>query len=312
MADWSGKAVVLEEHFLTPALCEVNGNNPDAEVARRLLDVGPERLKAMDDARIDVQVLSHTSPGTQQLAPDLAVRLARDANDALARTVAAHPDRFAGFAILPIPDPQACLVELERAVTKLGFKGAMVHGLTHGAFLDEKRFWPIFGLAAELDVPIYVHPAHPHPAVIEAYYRDYPGMAHAAWGFGVETAMQAIRLVLSGVFDAHPNLKIILGHLGEGLPFSLWRADRNLSGKLTKRSFREYFCEHFYITTSGNFSFPALLCSIMELGADRILFSIDYPFEATVDGREFIDAVPLCSEDKEKILSRNAVRLLKL
>ena len=183
----------------------------------------------MDEAGIDIQVLSHANPGLQKMDAETAVRLARIANDRLAETVRAHPDRFAGFAAMPTPDPQAAADELERAVTQLGFKGAMIHGLTNGVFFDDKRFWPICERAAALDVPLYLHPTMPQPAVIETYYKDYvqdwPMIMRAAWGFTVETATQGVRLVLSGVFDAYPKLKIILGHLGEGLPFLLWRID---------------------------------------------------------------------------------------
>src|SRR6266478_3940309 len=164
----------------------------------------------MDEAGIDVQVISHGAPSTQRLDPETAVRLARNANDRLAQAIAAHPDRFAGFAALPTPDPKAAADELERTVTRLAFKGAMVHGLTNGLFLDDKRFWPIFERAQALDVPLYVHPAVPHPAVVDAHYKDYvkeyPGLLTAAWGFTVETATQGIRLVLSGVFEACPRL----------------------------------------------------------------------------------------------------------
>jgi 2,3-dihydroxybenzoate decarboxylase len=305
------KVVVLEEHFEAPELRDAHEAGP-GEVAERLADLGVRRIAAMDAAGIDLQVLSHTAPATQNLDPETAVRLARSANDLLHRTVTATPDRFAGFAILPTPDPRAAVTELERGITELGFKGAMIHGLTHGEFIDEKKYWPIFALAEELDVPIYVHPSMPHPAVMEAYYKDYPIMARAGWGFGVEAGTQAIRLILSGLFDAYPKLKIIIGHLGEGLPYSLWRCDAILSRSLTEHRFREYFCEHFYITTSGNFSHPALLCAVMEMGVDRILFSIDYPFADNVEGRHFVDTAPLSRADKDKILSHNATKLLKL
>jgi 2,3-dihydroxybenzoate decarboxylase len=304
------KVVVLEEHFESPDMRDNAHMVPD--VAERLGDLGERRLQAMDAAGIDLQVLSHTAPAAQNLDPETAVRAARSANDLLHRTVIAKPDRFAGFAILPTPDPAAAVKELERGVTELGFKGAMIHGLTHGEFIDAKKYWPIFALAEQLDVPIYVHPASPHPAVIAAYYKEYPIMVRAGWGFGVETATQAIRLILSGVFDAHPKLKIIIGHLGEGLPYSLWRCDAIMSRALTERTFREYFCEHFYITTSGNFSHPALLCAALEMGIDRILFSIDYPFADNVEGRHFVDTAPLSEADKAKILSHNATKLLRL
>jgi 2,3-dihydroxybenzoate decarboxylase len=312
------KVVVLEEHFEVPELSDGGHGRSGVytggvnEVAEMLADVGARRIEAMDAAGIDLQILSHTAPAGQNLDPETSVRLTRSANDMLHRTVSAKPDRFAGFAVLPTPDPAAAVKELERGVTELGFVGAMIHGLTHGEFIDAKKYWPIFALAEELDVPIYIHPAPPHPAVMDAYYKEYPIMARAGWGFGVEAGTQAIRLVLSGLFDAYPKLKIIIGHLGEGLPYSLWRCDEILSRALTKRRFREYFCEHFYITTSGNFSHPALLCAVMEMGADRILFSVDYPFADNVEGRHFVDTAPLSREDKDKILSHNATKLLRL
>jgi 2,3-dihydroxybenzoate decarboxylase len=193
----------------------------------------------------------------------------------------------------------------------------MIHGLANGAFVDERRFWPIFARAEKLDVPIYLHPSVPHPAVMEAYYKDYakdfPMVIRAAWGYTVETATQAIRLVLSGVFDAHPNLKIILGHLGETLPFLVWRVDHALTRPGQKSvSFRDVFCNNFYITTSGNFSDPALLCCVMEMGVDHILFAVDYPFVMNAPATRWMEDVPLADADKVKILSGNAKRLLRM
>ncbi len=311
--------IALEEHYYDPEVAKTfdgpEGRAP--EIRRRLDDLGELRLKEMDEAGIDVQVLSHGAPSTQRLDAPTAVRLARDANDRLAKVIAARPDRFAGFAALPTPDPKAAVAELDRAIAALGFKGAMVHGLTNGVFFDDKRFWPIFERAQALDVPLYVHPAAPHSAVVDAYYKDYvkdfPAILNAAWGFTVETATQGIRLVLSGVFDAYPDLKIILGHMGEGLPFLLWRIDHALSRPGNRRiAFREQFSRHFYITTSGNFSTPALLCSMMELGVDRILFSVDWPFVQNVPGTKWMSELQLSAEDKTKILSGNAKRLLKM
>ncbi len=311
--------IALEEHYYDPEIAKTfdgpEGRAP--EIRRRLDDLGELRLKEMDEAGIDVQVLSHGAPSTQRLDAPTAVRLARDANDRLAKVIAARPERFAGFAALPTPDPKAAAAELDRTISELGFKGAMVHGLTNGVFFDDKRFWPIFERAQALDVPLYVHPAAPHSAVVDAYYKDYvkdfPAILNAAWGFTVETATQGIRLVLSGVFDAYPDLKIILGHMGEGLPFLLWRIDHALSRPGNRRiSFREQFSRHFYITTSGNFSTPALLCSMMELGVDRILFSVDWPFVQNVPGTRWMSELQLSAEDKTKILSGNAKRLLKM
>src|SRR4029077_19820418 len=180
--------------------------------------------------------------------------LVQRVNDRLAAAVAKNPTRFAGFATLPTSDPAAAADELERTVTKHGFKGAMIHGLANGQFLDDKKFWPIFERAEKLDVPIYLHPSIPHQAVMDAYYKDYvkdfPLVIRAAWGFTVETATQAIRMVLSGIFDTYPGLKIIIGHLGEMLPFQVWRIDAALSRPGQKSiSFRDVFCGNFHITT---------------------------------------------------------------
>jgi predicted TIM-barrel fold metal-dependent hydrolase len=317
------KVIALEEHYWDRELSEhFKERGPEMRVPalqERLFDLGALRIKEMDEAGIDLQVLSHGAPATQRLDAATAVPMARAVNDRLNEVVKAHPGRFEGFAVLPTANPKAAADELERAVTKLGFKGAMVHGLTamDGAllFLDDKRFWPIFERAQALDVPLYLHPAVPHKAVVDVYYRDYldqfPNLMTAAWGFGVETATQGIRLVLSGVFEQYPKLKIILGHLGEGLPFYLWRIDMALAR--TKASgFRDTFRRHFWITTSGNFSTPALLCCVMEMGADRILFSVDYPFVPNPPGVKWMETVPLGPEDRAKILHGNARRLLKL
>jgi 2,3-dihydroxybenzoate decarboxylase len=313
------QVIALEEHYWDKELADqYSGADAirDSELSRRLYDLGELRIREMDEAGIDVQVISHGAPSAQRLAGDSAVSLTRRVNDRLHAAIAANPQRFAAFAALPTCDPTAAAEELERTV-KLGFKGAMIHGLANGHFLDDRRFWPIFACAERLDVPIYLHPSIPHPAVMEAYYKDYardfPMVIRAAWGFTVETATQAIRLVLSGVFDAHPRLKVILGHLGETLPFLVWRIDHALARPGQKAlNFREIFSRHFYITTSGNFSNPALLCSMMEIGIDHILFAVDWPFVANRPGTQWMQGVPLCDDDKIKILSGNAKRLLHM
>ena len=315
------QVIALEEHYFDPEVKRHIGaaeRTGGSRIAAQLDDVGQGRIAEMDAAGINVQVLSHGAPSVQKIAdPELAVRLARGANDRLAETVAAHPDRFAGFAMLPTADPEAAADELERTVTQLGFKGAMVHGLANGVFLDDRRFWPIFARAEALDVPLYLHPAPPHPAIVEAYYKEYvekfPNILRAAWGFTVETATQGVRLVLSGLFEAHPRLKIILGHFGEGLPFMLWRINMGFARDGVAPSwFRDAFCAHFWVTTSGFFSDPALLHCIQELGIDRILFSVDYPFVENAPGAEWVQRIPLSAEDRAKILSGNAKRLLKM
>ena len=191
----------------------------------------------------------------------------------------------------------------------------MIHGLTNGEFIDQKKYWPIFERAEQLDVPIYIHPAVPHPDVVKAYYADYlpkfPSLLTAAWGFTVETATAGIRMVLSEVFDEYPKLQIILGHLGEGLPFLLWRISDAL-GRDNNYPFRNTFCDHFHITTSGNFSDPAMQCSMMEMGIDRIMFSVDYPFAENINGTKWMDNISLSPDDKKKVLHTNAERLLKM
>jgi 2,3-dihydroxybenzoate decarboxylase len=309
--------IALEEHYQDAELKALGiGPGSMGGIVERLDDLGALRLKEMDEAGIDLQVLSHANPGLQAVDAATGVPLARRLNDRLHEAVLRHPARFAAFAALPTADPKEAADELERTVTKLGFKGVMFNGLTGGVFHDDKRFWPIWERAAALDVPIYIHPSLPQAAVVETYYKDYaqqhPGLLRAGWGFGVETATQAIRFVLSGVFDKYPGLKVILGHLGEGLPFYLWRISHGLRATMGERSFRDIFCEHFWITTSGFFSDPALLCCTMEMGIDRILFSVDYPFVDNPPGSEWTKTLPLSSEDTEKLLNGNARRLLKL
>ncbi len=313
--------IAVEEHYwdaeLSKTYVGLESGRPGPQMDR-LFDLGALRIKEMDEAGIDMQVISHGAPSAQKLPAEGAAALVRGVNDRLAAACAAHPKRFAAFAALPSNDPKAAADELERAVTKLGFKGAMMHGLSNGIFLDDKRFWPIYERAEKLDVPIYFHPATPDPRVGDVYYGDYakdfPMVVRAAWGYTVETATTAIRMVLSGVFDKHPKLKVILGHLGETLPYLVWRVDQAMArpGAARKISFRDIFCGNFYITTSGNFSTPALLCCVQEMGVDRILFAIDWPFVVNPPGVQWMEGVTLCDEDKAKILSGNAKRLLRM
>jgi predicted TIM-barrel fold metal-dependent hydrolase len=322
MATQSGEQVIaIEEHYWDP---ELLSHYSEAEIAGgagrlrpKLEDLYDERISEMDAAGIDIQVLSHGAPSTQRLDAANAAEITRIANNRLRDIIAERPDRFDGFANLPTPDPAACADELSRCVEELGLKGAMIHGLTHGVFFDDPKFWPVFERAQALDVPLYMHPAMPDRTVVERYYepyaKDFPALLNAGWGFTVETATQCIRLVLSGVLEKYPGVKIIVGHLGEGLPFLLWRIDHALSRPGNKPvNFREVFSRNFYITTSGNFSDPALLCSLQEMGADRILFSIDWPFVPNAPGVEWFERVHLNAEDKAKILNGNAKRLLKL
>src|ERR1700720_4698886 len=303
--------ITLEEHFWTPELAD--SGRRESGAAERLSDMGTLRIREMDEAGIDLQVMSETAPAAQRLDPESAVRLARRSNDYLHEAVRAHPDRFAGFAALPTPDPRAAADELERTVTKLGFKGAMIMGLTHGRFLDEKEFWPIFERAVALDVPVYIHPGPPHRAVVDAYYKDFPDLVGAPLAFTVETLTHAVRLIRRGVFDAYPGLKIIIGHLGEALPFLLWRVDNTLKRYTNlARGFADYAREHFYVTTSGAFSNTALQCTIAELGVEKIMFSVDWPFMSNMPGRKFMDAAPISETDRALIFGGNARKLLNL
>jgi predicted TIM-barrel fold metal-dependent hydrolase len=313
------RVIAIEEHYFDPELLAQNNDGwvqrMDPEIKKRLNDLGDLRIKEMDEGGIDVAVLSHGGHGMQALSADVAVPLAKGVNDRLYETVRGHPDRYAAFAVLPTADPKAAADELERCVTKYGFKGAMTHGLQKGEFLDLPKYWPIYERAAALDVPIYLHPSTPHPAVHEAYYKDYakshPGIATAALAYTVEGMVQGVRIVLSGVFDKHPNLKIILGHMGEGIPFLIWRIHHTL-GHSSAVEFREIFCKHFWVTTSGFFSDPALMCTIMEMGADRVIFSIDWPYIKNDEGTEWLDHAALSAEDKAKIYSGNAEKLLRM
>jgi predicted TIM-barrel fold metal-dependent hydrolase len=317
--------IALEEHYADPVVQAAApqgdggrpGRSPMSSVFQRLPDLGEVRLREMDEAGIDVQVLSHIPSPVQQLNPETAVELAIGANNRLAEAIARHPDRLAGFAALPTPDPQAAAEELERCVRSLGFRGAMVHGRSQGLFHDDEPFYPIFERAEALDVPIYLHPGPPHPAVSEAYYQDYveafPWLTSAAWGYTIDTANQAMRMILSGLFDRFPGLKVILGHLGEGLPFLLDRMDEAFKREGSRPvEFKKTFCEHFYVTTSGFFSTPALLCTILQMGIDRVMFSVDWPFVENLPGMRWMETVPLSDEDKAKMFNANARRLLKI
>lgn len=322
------RKIALEEHFTTQTYqrymqglaakvgaAAVGG--PPPHMVAKMADVGEERLRAMDEAEIDMQVLSLSIPGLERVhAPD-AVPLARDINDELADYVRAHPTRYAGFAALPTLQPQAAADELERAVTRLGFKGAMINGQPQGSFLDDPAYWELFARAEALDVPLYLHPAAPAPETMHAY-QGLPELAGPLWSFTVDTATEALRLIFSGVFDRFPNLTIILGHLGETLPYMLWRLDSRwkfyapAAGKHLDRRPSQYIQENMFVTTSGMFYDPALLCACMTLGVDRILFSVDYPFEPNKAGADFIERAPISDMDRRKICSLNARRLLKL
>jgi predicted TIM-barrel fold metal-dependent hydrolase len=322
------RIIALEEHVATPLYASKNvrvtrtstvGDRSAKlghDIRAELLDIGASRLAAMDAAGIDVQVLSLTMPGAQAFDAASAPAIARDANDRIREAIAAHPTRFAGFAALPTADPAAAAKELDRAVTQLGFKGAMVNGHTGGEFLDDRKYWAIFEAAQALRVPIYLHPREPHPAVMKAYFEGYEELATAAWGFTMDTASHFLRMIYGGVLDAFPDLAFILGHLGEGLPFFLHRLNDHTHYSLARRGLRktmvEYMTENVVVTCSGFFSVPALLCTVMAMGVDNVLFSVDWPYESNRLGVEFLASLPLSSSDREKIACGNAERVLRL
>jgi uncharacterized protein len=319
------RVIALEEHFWTPEIAEAIGalRNPAAGAGSPLhadlADLGERRLAAMDAAGIDVQVISHTTPGVQHLEAATAVTLAREANDRLAHAVAQHSDRFAGFATLPTPAPEAAADELERAVTELGLKGAMINGHTAGRFLDHPDFAVLLARAERLGVPLYLHPAEPVPAVRDAYYEGFAPavgwfLSAAAWGWHAETGLHVLRMVLGGVFDRHPRLELVIGHMGEMLPFMLERIDDNLPPKVTglDRLPSQYILANVHITTSGLFSIPPLLCALMVFGAERVLFSVDWPYAPNEEGRRLLQTAPLAPADLERLSHGNAERLLGL
>jgi 2,3-dihydroxybenzoate decarboxylase len=286
---------------------------------RRLLDMDGERLSEMDEHGIGFAVLSINAPGVQSVFDRaLAIDVARRGNDALAAAVSRHPNRYAGFAALPMQDPDAASAELARAVNDLGFKGAMVNGFSQVGdsdtiiYYDDPIYRPFWATVAQLGVPFYLHPRDPLPNRMPIY-DGHPWLRGASWAFGVETATHALRLMASGIFDAHPKLTVILGHLGEMLPYNIWRFDHRVTKRPreipAKRRFGEYLRSNFYVTTSGNFHTPTLTCAIAEMGADRVLFSVDYPFEEVVDAAAWFDKAEISESDRVKIGRTNAAKL---
>lgn len=289
-------------------------------VGSRLLEIGEKRLAGMDASGIDVAILSLTVPGIQGILDRAeAVSSARDANDYLSAAITNHPKRFAGFASVPLQDPDEAAKELERCVTRLKFKGALVNGYTNmpsslGAqYLDDPKLLPFWEAAQALRVPVYLHP---RPPLDHRSYENHPELMGAAWGFAPETATHALRLVYSGLFDRLPNLTLILGHLGETLPYFAWRIQHcfeyNPSNKRVRKRLQDYLCENFYVTTSGNFNDQALICALLTIGADRILFSTDYPYEMMAPAARWIERAPISENDRRKIAHRNASVLFGL
>jgi predicted TIM-barrel fold metal-dependent hydrolase len=321
------RTITLEEHFVTESFLRATGAYGKdlpaymEALQPKLLDLGAGRIAAMDEAAVDFQVLSLAAMGFDSLDAATANALARDVNDELAEAVRAHPSRLGGFATLALKDPDTAAVELERCVTQLGFRGALVDGITDGLFLDDSRFLPIFEAAVHLGVPIYLHPALPPEPVKNAYFSGLPGelghlLSIAGWGWHAETGLHTLRLILSGLFDRFPSLQLIIGHMGEGLPYALARSSGVLSQAAPHlcQPVAGYFKSNIHLTTSGYFSQPPLRCAMDVVGIDRLMFSIDYPFSPNGRGRAYLDSLQelLSSEDLAKLVHRNAEALLGL
>jgi predicted TIM-barrel fold metal-dependent hydrolase len=287
------------------------------DIGKELDDLGESRLKQMDANGIDLQVLSFNGPVAPGFPPSEAILMARELNERLAAAIRAHPTRLAGFAALPMAAPEASADELERCVKDHGFVGAMIHGHTAGRFLDDKQFWPIFARAETLGVPIYLHPALPNPSAIKAYYEGFEDLlARPGWGFAVDTSIHFLRILFAGVFDEYPKLQFIMGHLGEGLPFAMHRLNDHTHLVAKRRGLKktplDYIRDHLYVATSGNWYEPAFVCTLLAMGADRILWAIDWPYEANNVGMAFWEKLSLSDADRAKIAHGNAERLLGL
>ncbi|HEY6342372.1 MAG TPA: amidohydrolase family protein [Bryobacteraceae bacterium] len=297
------------------------GPSPGIEkIAQRLQDLGELRLRDMDESGIARQIVSLTAPGVQIFDAPEAVALARCANDRLAEAVRAHPDRFAGLAAIAPQDPAAAARELERGVRKLGLKGAVVNSHTHGEYLDDPKFWEIFDAAESLGVPIYLHPTTPSPAMILPFLER--GLDGAIFGFAVETGLHMLRIIVSGALDRFPKLTIVVGHLGEGIPYWLFRIDfmharmvaanRYPSVKKLERKPSEYIRENFYVTTSGMAWQPPILYAQSVLGVERVLYAMDYPYQFVPEEVQVTDRLPISEEDKLKLYQTNAERVFRL
>ena len=273
----------------------------------------------MDAAGIDFQILSLFDPGVQdETDVSRAIDLARRANDDLAETVRANPNRFGGFATLATQDPDAAATEFERAVTELGLVGALINGHCQGRYLDDPAYEPLFASAESLGAPVYLHPTTPHPAVMDAWFAPYvdEGLHLASWGFAAETGTHVLRLIYSGLFDQFPGLQMIIGHLGEMLPFAAYRVDRyyGLGGasgsrRALNRLPSDYLRNNFHVTTSGNFCPPAFACTLEVIGADRVMFSVDYPMDDNQAGSQFLESYPMDDDTRRKVSFENAIRL---
>ena len=316
--------VAVEEHFRIPETKGSESRYPGAYwegLSSKLLDVHDARLAEMDKTGIEFEVISLNSNAVQGVPdPAQAIALARRANDALAAAVAKRPDRFAGLAAMPMQDPAAAATELQRCVRELKFKGALVNGFSQvgspdtAVYYDLPQYRPFWAEVERLGVPFYLHPRDQLPSRRQAY-DGHPWLVGSPWGFADETALHALRLMGSGLFDEFPKLQIVLGHLGERIPYDLWRLDHRLNkvpNRPAKRPMGEYFRNNFHISTSGHFCTPSLINAILTVGADRVLFAVDYPFEDHMEGCAWFDSLEIAETDRIKIGRTNALALFGL
>jgi 2,3-dihydroxybenzoate decarboxylase len=313
--------IALEEHFVIDAPAHVERwrtlvpqipENRIAKIKQSLCNIGEERIAAMAEAGIDFAVLSNVGTVQGHLDGGKAMKLALEANDRLAQAVQAHPTHFAGFATVPLQDPGAGATELERAVRELGMKGALIIGQTDGAYLDDDRFTPIWEVAQALDAPIYLHAAD--ASVQPATYAGRPELEGATWSWTAETAAHTLRIIFGGVFTRLPKARLLLGHMGETLPYLLWRLDKRSQAFADGAAITPstIFRSNIAITTAGMFSDEPLLCALKALGEDSVMFSVDHPFEDMKEAVRWLDDAPIDSAVREKISSGNAKRSLKL
>jgi predicted TIM-barrel fold metal-dependent hydrolase len=318
------RTIALEEHFTTVEYLRATAPfTPALATAKpleeKLLDLGRKRIAAMDEGGVDFQVLSLAATAQDKLSPADATVLVAEANDAAFAATERHPGRLGMFSSLALRDPTSAAKELERGVLKQRSLGGFVNGTEGGSFLDDPRYTPLLEAAEALDVPLYLHPTPAPEAVQAAYFSGLPEasayfLSTAAWGWHAELGLHALRLIVAGVFDRFPRLRFIIGHMGEGLPFSLMRAQDGLPQSVTglKHSVAEAFRAHFVITTSGYFTYPPFLCAQQVLGVERILYSVDYPYRSNTAGARFLEGLPLPPDDLRKIASGNAERILRL
>ncbi len=290
------------------------------DLFERVQDLDARRLADMDATGIDMQLLMLTSPGVQMFEPAEACALAASSNDQLAQTIARHPTRFSGLAAFAPHAPEAAAQEIERSVNRLGLKGALVNSHTQGRYMDDPYFWPIFEACEALDVPLYIHPNTPSPQMVEPFLSRC--LDAAIYGFAAETGLHVLRLIVSGLFDRFPRLKIVLGHLGEGLPFWLYRIDFMHAGivrsgrsdgvRPLQRRPSDYLRENFYYTTSGMAWEPSIRFVMEQMGHDRVMYAMDYPYQFVKDEVDAMDALPMSPEHKKMFFQTNAERLFRL